>query len=226
MLKNLMKLTWMFAAVASLTLFFTACEKQSTTSSEEVENYTDLSMFELQERAGCGKRGCFEFVFPLTVVFPDATEVEVEDYEGLREAIQTWKTDNPDATERPTLAFPIEVVSQDGEVISVEDQESLMQLRRRCHRAFGHHRPGHGGRHCFRLAFPLDVAFPDGTTATADTPRNLQQLLREWRRNNQDAEERPELVFPLTVEMQDGSTVEVESKEALQELKESCSDEG
>ncbi|PHN04290.1 hypothetical protein CRP01_22265 [Flavilitoribacter nigricans DSM 23189 = NBRC 102662] len=221
-----MKLTWMIAAVAAFGLFLTACEKNSTSTSEDVENYTDLAMFELQERAGCGQRGCFEFVFPITIVFPDATEVEVEDYEGLRDAVYTWRTDNPDATERPTFAFPIEVVSQDGEVISVEDSAALMQLRQRCRRAFGHHRPGHGGRHCFRLTFPLDVAFPDGTTATADDPRALQQLLREWRRNNEGSEERPELVFPLTVEMQDGTTVEVESKEALQELKASCSDEG
>lgn len=225
MLKNLLKLTWMIAAVAALSLFFTACEKTSTTSSEEVENYTDLAMFEMQERAGCGKRGCFEFVFPLTIVFPDATEVEVEDYEGLRDAISTWRTDNPDATERPTFAFPIEVVSRSGEVVSVENTAALIKLRLRCRRAFGPHRPGYGGRHCFRLTYPLDLAFPDGTTATADTPRNLQQLLREWRRNNQDAEERPELVFPLTVKLQDGTTVEVESKEALEELKDTCSDE-
>lgn len=226
MLKKLMKLTWIVAAAASLSLFFTACEKQSTVNSDDVENYTDQSMFELQERAGCGKRGCFEFVFPITIVLPDGTETEVEDYEGLRETIRTWKTDNPDATERPTLAFPIEVVSQDGELISVADAPALLQLRLRCRRAFGPHRPGHGGRHCFRLTFPLDLAFPDGTTATAEDPRGLHQLLREWRRNNEGSEERPELVFPLTVEMQDGSTVEVESKEALQELKESCSDEG
>lgn len=226
MLKNLMKLTWMLAAVAALSLFFTACEKQNVTSSTEVDNYTDLAMFEMQERAGCGERGCFEFVFPLTIIFPDATEVEVDDYEALRDAIHTWKTDNPDATERPTLAFPIEVVSQDGEVISVADSAALMQLRQRCRRNFGPHRPGHGGKHCFHLVFPLDVAFPDGTTATAATPRELQQLLREWRRNNQDAESRPELVFPLTVEMQDGSQVQVDSKEALQELKDTCSSEG
>src|SRR5690606_33304882 len=126
----------------------------------------------------------------------------------------------------PTFAFPIEVVSQDGEMISVDDAAELMQLRQRCRRQFGPHRPGHGGMHCFRLVFPLGVAFPDGTTATAAGPHELQHLLREWRRNNQGAEERPELVFPLTVKMQDGTEVQVESKEALQELKESCSSEG
>lgn len=226
MLKNLMKLTWSFAALTALALFFTACEKQTATNTAEVENYTDLAMFELQERAGCGQRGCFEFVFPITVVFPDATEVEVEDYESLREAIHTWKTDNPDAAERPTFAFPIEVVSEDGDVISVEDEAALMKLRQRCRRNFGPHRPGHGGNHCFRLVYPLDVAFPDGSTDTADGPHELQYLLRKWRHDNPDAEERPELVFPLKVKMKDGTEVEVDSKEALKELKESCSSEG
>lgn len=226
MLKNLMKLTWMIAAVAALSFLFTACEKETITSSEEVENYTDLSLFHLQERAGCGRRGCFEFVFPLTIIFPDGTEAEVEDYQDLRHAIYHWKEDNPAATERPTFAFPIEVVSRSGEVISVEDGAELMKLRQRCRRAFGPHRPGHGGLHCFRLSYPLDVAFPDGTTATAERPRALQRLLREWRRNNPGSEERPELVFPLTVKLQDGTEVEVTSKEELEALKDSCQEEG
>lgn len=226
MLKNLMKLTWMFAAAAALSFLFTACEKETATNSGDVDNYTDVTLFEMQERAGCGRRGCFEFVFPLTVAFPDGTEAEVEDYHGLREAVYNWKTNNPDATERPNLTFPIEVVSQDGEVISVEDGPALAKLRLRCRRSFGPHRPGHGGRHCFRLSFPIDIAFPDGTTDTADRPRELQYLLREWRRDNPDAETRPELVFPLTVKTQDGEEVTVQSKEELQELKASCNEEG
>jgi hypothetical protein len=226
MVKNLMKLTWMFAAAAALSLLLAGCEKNTTTSSDEVDNYTDQAMFEMQERAGCGRGGCFEFVFPITVVFPDETTAEVEDYEGLRTAIHDWKTANPDASERPTFAFPLEVVSEDGEMISVADQAALMELRRQCRRQFGPHRPGKGGRHCFRLVFPLNVAFPDGTTATAEGPRALQHLLREWKRNNQGSETRPELVFPLTVEMQDGTQTVVEDKDALTALKESCSSEG
>lgn len=226
MLKNLMKASWMFAAMTAFGLFLAGCEKNTTTtSSDEVDNYTDLAMFEMRERAGCGGGGCYEFVFPITVVFPDETTAEVEDYEGLRSAIYDWKEANPDATERPTFSFPLEVVGEDGEVISVEDQAALLELRRECRRSFGKHRPGKGARHCFTLVFPLDVAFPDSTTASAETPRALQELLREWRRNNQGAEERPELVFPLTVEMEDGTQTEVESKEALVALKESCSDE-
>ena len=226
MLKNLMKLTWMFAAAVALTLFSTSCEKDNAVNSADVENYTDVAMFELQERAGCGRRGCFEFVFPLTIVFPDATEAEVEDYESLREAIRSWKDNNPDATERPSLAFPIEVVSQDGEVISVEDSDALQELRQSCRRPFGPHRPGHGGKHCFKLVFPLDISFPDGTTATATDARDLKSQLREWRRTNQGSEERPELVFPIFVEMEDGTQVEVADLDALKALKESCSDEG
>jgi len=38
----------------------------------------------MQARGNCGKFGCFEFVFPINIVFADTFEVEVESYEELK----------------------------------------------------------------------------------------------------------------------------------------------
>ena len=120
----------------------------------------------------------------------------------------------------PTFAFPLEVISEDGEVITINNREELHELRRECRRDFRrnlrrHHRNHHRG-HCFKLVFPVSIALPDGNELAADSPQELKEAIREWKRNNPDADERPELVFPVTIEYEDGSTIyEVRSKTYL-----------
>lgn len=224
MIRNLLKVSSIF--VLALTTFMASCTKEEAATPEFVENFTEDAIYEMQARGNCGKFGCYEFVFPLTIVFSDGTSAEVDSYETLKETIKTWKEANPEATQRPTFQFPIEVLSEEGDVISVADADELQELKRSCRRNFFDRRGprGHMGRgtHCFTLAFPVDISFPDETTATAADHDELKALLREWRTNNRDNTERPELVFPINVTMEDGTVVTVESKEALKELKDSC----
>ncbi len=226
MSKYSFKLLMVLAVVTSLFAFNSCNKDESLTNSEDVSNFVNETVYNFQRDGNCGKFGCYEFVFPITIVFPDETTSEVESYDALKETLKAWKEANPDATERPSLSFPLEVVSEDGEIISVASREELRELARECIRGFfkGRGRPGHGkGDFCFKLVFPLSIAFPDGTTMEVEDRRDLRSTLREWKAANPDAEERPTLAFPITVEMEDGTQVSVESSEALQELKESCS---
>lgn len=203
-----------------------SCNKEEVETPEFVENFTDQAVFEMQARGNCGKFGCFEFVFPIDIVFADASEAEVNSYEELRDAIMTWKEANPEESQRPTFTFPIEVVSEDGDVISVANESELMELRRACRKTFfeRHHHRGHmaRGTHCFSLVFPVTVSFPDGTSVPAEDHQALKNLLREWKDANRESSERPELVFPLKVQMEDETVVDVANKEALHDLKSSC----
>lgn len=223
MIKQVMQYSWMFV-LSFLLIGLTACEKESIVNEADVEDYTEQSVDELEERSGCGRRGCFEFVFPLTLVFPDGTETEVANYAELRTTIRSWKAGNPDAEDRPSLGFPLEIMTKNGEIHSVADRAQLTQLRKRCRRAVWRHRLAHIGRHCFRPAFPLTVVFPDETTFTAENPHQLKHAIRDWRQANPDAEGHATLSFPLTVRMEDGTEVTVADREELQALKESCQD--
>ena len=219
--------SFMGLAVLATIFAFSACtQEDNLTNSEDVSDFAEETVFNFQREGNCGKFGCYEFVFPITIAFPDETTLEVDSYETLKEELKAWKEANPEATDRPELAFPLEVVDEDGEMISVASREELMELGRACIRDFfkgKRGRPGHGrGYRCFTLVFPLNLEFPDGSTAEVADRQELRQALREWKEENPDAEERPGLAYPVTVEMEDGTQTTVESKEALKELKESC----
>jgi len=84
-----------------------------------------------------GKRGnkecsCFEIVFPLTISFPDGTTAEVNDRAEFKSTVREWKTNNPDATERPELVFPITVQLEDGTTSVANDEEELKALKLAC----------------------------------------------------------------------------------------------
>jgi hypothetical protein len=212
----------------SFTLF-TACEKDDVNVSEDVEFYVNSSVFDLEEKGNCGRFGCFEFVFPITIEFENGDTVEVEDYEGLRMAIRDWKEANSNAEQRPNFAFPLEVMDEEGNLISIASSEELRELRKECRRDFfkrmRHRRGKHRGDVCFRPVYPLTVALPDGSTVTGENPRALKLRVRAWKAENRDSEERPQLVFPIEVKYKDGSTVTVGSAVEMKDLKDACSAE-
>jgi len=220
MLKKFLNVSLVLAFFVGATL--TSCNKEDLTTT--VENFTNESMEEMEREGKCGRNGCFEFVFPLTIQFEDESTATAESAEEMRAAIKAWKEANPDASERPSFAFPIEVVSQEGELISIASQEELRALASTCPKS-GRGKKGHrGGERCFDLVFPVTILFPDGSTFEAADRAATKTELRAWKEANPDAEERPELQFPITVEMEDGSNVEVASKEDLKALKDECSE--
>ena len=215
-----------FASFAILSLI-TSCSDSDELDLVSVEDYVDEAVFSMESAGKIGRHGCYDLVFPVTIDFPDSTSVSVDDYDALKEAIQTWKEANPDAEAKPHLAFPFEVISEDGEIITIDDRGELRARRRACHRSFHDRpwRPGAGLRHaCFDPVFPLTVEFPNGSLLEAANPQTLKNALRAWRRTVDNPQGRPMLVFPITVEYEDGTQVEVASKEELKELKDQCSD--
>lgn len=155
-------------------IFTVSCSEDGTTvDSETVQNYVDQSVYSLQTEGNVGKLGCFEFIFPLSIEYPDGTLTEVEDYETLRSNLSAWIEANAELFEDdeddseddegkggkwrhgykgdidwellPSLVFPIEVVAEDGTVSSIEDQTELFELKRTCFKNFygGKGRHGH-----------------------------------------------------------------------------------
>jgi hypothetical protein len=225
-------LKFFLLAVIAVAATLTACNKNDDTA---VEDAVDEALYSVQERGGLGKYGCYELIFPATIVLPDSSTVEVNSYEEIKTALRTYFQSQGTSGNghhhhhRPKLSFvyPISVLSQDGEVITVETQEELRQLRADCAGAtFGQHGHGGHGQHalsCFDIVFPVTIQFPDSTTATANSRQEMRQLTREWRQNNPGVQGRPQLVFPITVKMTDDSTlVTVNSREELKQLKEDC----
>ena len=211
----------------AIALMVTACKKNTDVA---VEDAIDQALYSAQERGGMGKYGCFELIFPATIVLPDETTVEVNSYDEIKAALRTYfETQGTKPHRRPHLSFdyPLSVLSQDGEIITVNSQEELIALRIDCAGAtFGNHNPAGHGQHalsCFEIVFPVTLLFPDSTTAEAGSRQELHQLIRQWRQANPGVQGRPQITFPITVKMaDDGTLVTVNSREELHQLKEDC----
>lgn len=130
--------TILVLALFSCALFLVSCEKEIIEAEEAsvTENFVNQSLFEMQKMGNFGKFGCYEFVFPISIDFPDETSASVESYEALRTTVMNWKENNADAKERPHLAFPIEVIAEDGTITSVADFSAMGTLRRACAKKF------------------------------------------------------------------------------------------
>lgn len=177
---------------------------------------------ELKELVGdCDKgsrgsfRKCYRLIFPVTVDFPEGTSTEYASIDELKDGLKAWKEANPDATERPALAFPYDVLLKDGTTSTINSEDEEQALLDSCGDHFFK-------RRCFRPVLPVTIAFPDGTTAEASTKEELKDLFKTWKEENPNATERPSLAFPYDVTFKDGSTTTVNSQDELDALKEEC----
>jgi hypothetical protein len=204
-------------------LFITSCsDEESSISDVEVENYTEDAVFQMQKHAMCGVRGCFEFMFPITIIFPDGGEAEVESYEEMKDRIKRWKYANPDALAKPNLQYPLDLLTSDGEIVTAESREDLRNLVKECVRDFINNHPRLNNS-CFRIAFPINIELPRGDTITVENRIEFKKFLRRWHATNPNVVGKPKIAFPVTVILkEDGTEVVLESKEDLQALKEEC----
>ncbi len=76
---------------------------------------------------------CFEFIFPITIVFPNGTTAQADSKRAMHQLIQSWRRNNPTSAERPTLAFPLQVkLRRTGEIVTVNNADELAALKSSC----------------------------------------------------------------------------------------------
>lgn len=202
-------------------LFITSCSDDLDSADEEViGNFINSSIDGIDRKCRTGHRGCFEFVFPITITFADETTASPESYEDLRDAVKAWKEANPDATQRPDISYPLEITTGDGEVVSIADGEELKEIAKECRMTMREARRNF--RNCYHLVFPVEIKFADESVLTAETKGALKIALRAWKAANPNGGDRPTLVYPITIEYQDETTEVVASKEDLQAIKQAC----
>ncbi|NOT37394.1 MAG: hypothetical protein HOP11_08460 [Saprospiraceae bacterium] len=213
------------ALYAIVLIGFTSCQKDDS-SSTEVENFVNNSVYQLQGDCGLGKLGCFELVFPVTISFPDGTSGTYASYEELGSALREWRKAHTKADGRPEFVFPIDVLKKDGTTVTVTSKEELISLRKECPGRPGRGPGGHIGRGlaCFELVYPVTLILPDNSEVTIAKKEDFRAAIKAWREANPGKPtSRPHLKFPLTVTLkEDGTTVTVNSKEELIALKDRC----
>ena len=210
-------------AIALLTI--TSCTKEEV-NVVDIDNYTADAMYELERECNAGHKGCFEFIWPLTIDFPNGQSVEFDDYTSIRAGIRRWKAANLDVEGRPQLSFPLEIMGPDGTIYSIDSKAELKKIVRRCARAYWNLKDlrGHFNTECFKVVLPVTIMFPSGRVVQFDTRVGLKSGLRAWKAEHPNAEEFPKLTFPVNVLIKEtGNTVVIDSAADLIRLKETCS---
>jgi hypothetical protein len=80
---------------------------------------------------GFGK-ACFRFKYPVSIVFPDGTTSQYDSPRALKQALHSWKKENPTSTTRPQLVFPLTVTLEDGSELTLNSKEELIRLKESC----------------------------------------------------------------------------------------------
>lgn len=75
---------------------------------------------------------CFTILYPITVQFPDSTQVTVASPEELKTAVHTWNENNPGSHVRPEFVFPITVTLKDGTQVVANTKEELQAIKDAC----------------------------------------------------------------------------------------------
>ncbi len=167
------------------------------------------------------RQRCFKFVFPVTMVMPDGTEIVGNNRDEFKAAIKDWHTANPDAEEKGTLKFPVNITFPDESQMTIESAEEMKALKEKC-REDGKGRKGPKGKKCFKLVFPVTFVMPDASTITANDKEELKTSLDSWYQANPDAKEKAVPQFPVEIIYEDGNTMAINSKEEMRAAKDAC----
>ena len=201
-------------------LTMAACEKEEIVTNTEDPTFTeDFTVTERGLVRGPDGRAlqCYDLIYPVTLAYPDESTVEVEDREALKNLLKDWKENNPDATDRPRIAFPFEVELPNGNIATIEEMEDVKQLRENC-REGRPHRP----TKCYRLVYPVNVELPNGEIVAAEDAEQLHKIYKRWKENHPNSADHPELVFPFMVELRNGEVVAVEGPSEILRLPQNC----
>jgi hypothetical protein len=188
---------------------------------------------------------CFTVVFPVSIRYPDDTEVSYDSLEELAAAVEAWIALASDSLGYPSLVFPIDVVlAGDTEATAVESLEDLRTIVHDCVGStatgggHGHHSGGHIGHHnlptgldsCYALVFPIDLLYPDSTVTSFTDLVTLETELASWDSLGLDSLGHLSYVFPIEVLLEgDSVNTEVTTYQELREIAHSCyrsTDEG
>ena len=194
---------------------------------------------------------CFEFVFPIEIVFPDGSTQVANNDDEIDEILEQWFDQNENTEDFPTLAFPIDITRPDGSTVTINSEEELEAIFEECYEEhelecdeddwgydddeedyddedYDDYDEEYDEITCIEIVFPITVQYPDGSTHIAEDEDSLFDLFEDWFEAYDDdsLETYPTFIFPIEVIVED-STIILNSEEELEDLEDEleCFDE-
>jgi hypothetical protein len=188
-------------------------ESRQEKTSEVFFSLEGRQLTDTNERRKKRRNTCFDFVYPIDFIMPDATSITLtskDDWTLIRE----WYDANPDETTRPDLVFPVDVTLEDGTTQTLIDRDELDTVKDSC-------KKGKDKRKCFKLVLPVSFTMEDASVIEVNE-RSDFKLLREWRKDNPDSTVKPALNYPVDIEYKDGTTATINDETEKQAAKDAC----
>ena len=80
---------------------------------------------------------CFELNFPITLIYPDSSTIDVNSEEELWATVEAYYEANEDSEEDINVEFPIDITLSDGTVQTINSEEELDAAFEACFDDFG-----------------------------------------------------------------------------------------
>ena len=181
--------------------------------SEVFFNVKGRKLTDKRSKAKRRRNKCFEFVFPIDFIMPDATVIALTEKADWL-LVKAWYEANSSVKERATIVFPLEVTLEDGTVQTLLDIVDLKEVKDSCKKR-------KDKRKCFRLLLPVSYTMPDASIITVAERADFR-LVRAWYKENTATKEKGVLNYPLDILYKDDSTVIINNGSELQAAKDAC----
>lgn len=253
-MKNFVALTLVLTA-----FLFLACEKDSALTDTDLSTNTAAVMALTTSTVSEGKSlrdaaelyagldSCFTLVFPVSIVYPDSTQVTYDDIETLTADVAAWVAANEGTTGHPHIVLPVDIlIAGDTTATTIEQFSQIHDIVHNCLGVVGggHHGGGHGGGHqggvsgscgdifptvdsCFTVVFPISITYPDSTVVSYADAATLTAALQAWATANTGTTGRPEVVFPIEILVAgDTTNTIINSRDELRAAASACIGDG
>ena len=197
----------------AFTLF--SCSKEEPTQTEKI----DQKELNIDFRGGLEEDDCLTFVYPVTLIFPDDSEVEVSSRAKAIRAIRNYVRNNPGQPFKPTIKFPYEIIlTKDDKHVLITNTQDEQDVLESCQTETDDPQIGD----CYQLVFPLSLILPDGKKVEATSQEDYDQIIHDWTKANPNATEQPKFVLPYSVILKNGKEKRIETFQDQQELYARC----
>ena len=176
-------------------------------------NITDFQECDFDGETEIEWEDCFEFVYPLTVVLPNAPNQTVNTNEELITVVDAWYDANDNSNEDVSLDYPVQIIMSDGTNGTVNSDDELEDLFDDC--------DDHQMEECFTFNFPLTLLFPDSTTQDINSIDEGEAAVEAWEDANPNGDD-VTIVFPIQVTLEDGTIQTINNEDELDVLFDEC----
>ena len=161
--------------------------------------------------------GCFEYIYPISFVLPDGSEITINDDEGWDE-IDFWYEENKDSEDEPEIVYPFSI-SLNSSIFEVNNDFDFLELINLIIENCVDYEEDYD-EECFEFVYPISFILPDGSEITINDDEGWDEI-DLWYEENKDSEDEPEIVYPFDV-IVDDEIITVRSEEDLELLEEVC----